>query len=157
MNTPSPQPPPDASAPPRGFLPAHRSSPFLDLVGPVWVRRVGGLGTGVYGLRIQERHANSRGSAHGGLLMTFADVVLGYTAAFSQDPPAPLTTASISVDFAGTAKIGDWVEGRADVQRIGRALAFVNAYLSVGDTRIVRASSVLAVAPARAPRDRSAP
>lgn len=78
--------------------------------------------------------------------MTVADLVLGYGAAFSQDPSLRLMTASIGVDFAGSAQVGDWVSGRADIQRIGRTLAFVNAYLSVGERRILRASSVFAVA-----------
>jgi acyl-coenzyme A thioesterase PaaI-like protein len=78
--------------------------------------------------------------------MTVADLMLGYGAAFSQDPPLRLTTASMSVDFAGSAQVGDWGRGRADIQRIGRTLAFVNAYLWVDGRRIVRASSVFAVA-----------
>jgi acyl-coenzyme A thioesterase PaaI-like protein len=53
-----------------------------------------------------------------------------------------LTTAHISADFAGSARIGDWVESRADIQRIGGRLAFVNVYLVVGSNRIVRASGV---------------
>jgi acyl-coenzyme A thioesterase 13 len=133
-------------APPDGFVPVARRSPFLDLVGSVWVREDGAGLAPVYGLRIEEQHANARGGAHGGMLMTLADIVLGYTAAFSQDPPVRLTTASMSIDFAGSAAVGDWVEGRADVQRIGRTLAFVNAYLSVGHRRILRASAVFAVA-----------
>ena len=59
----------------------------------------------------------------------------------------PLTTASMTVDLAGTAAVGDWLEGRADVQRVGRTLAFVSAYLHVGDRRIVRASCLFAVSP----------
>jgi uncharacterized protein (TIGR00369 family) len=135
-----------SAAPPDGFVPVTRRSPFLDVVGPLWVRDGGAGLAPVYGLRIEQRHANGRGGAHGGVLMTMADVVLGYTAAFSQEPPVKLTTASMSIDFAGSAQVGDWIEGRADVQRIGRTLAFVNAYLSVGDRRILRASSVFAVA-----------
>ncbi len=131
--------------PPDGFVLVARRSPFLDLVGPLWVR-AGSDGTApVYGVRVRAAHTNARGTAHGGMLMTVADVVLGYTTAFGQEPPVPLTTASMSVDFAGTAAVGDWLEGRADVQRLGRTLAFVNAYLYVGDRRIIRASSVFAV------------
>lgn len=71
------------------------------------------------------------------------NIALGYSVAHSQDPPLTLTTAHISADFAGSARIGDWVESRADVQRIGGRLAFINVYLVVylvvGSTRIVRA------------------
>ncbi|HEY3716164.1 MAG TPA: PaaI family thioesterase [Jatrophihabitantaceae bacterium] len=129
-------------APPDGWVPVSRRSPFLDLVGPLWVRDSEGLDP-IFGLRIEERHANGRGGAHGGILMTMADLVLGYTAALRREPPIGLTTASVSVDFAGSAQVGDWVTGRADVQHVGRRL--VNAYLSVEERRILRASAVFAV------------
>lgn len=55
-------------------------------------------------------------------------------------------TANLSLDFAGTAKIGDWLQTQVDVQRQGSRLAFANCYISVGDQRIVRASAVFLVA-----------
>lgn len=94
------------------------------------------------GVRIAEKHCNARGTAHGGLLMTLADIALGHNLAYSEDPPASLTTVNLSADFAGSAKLGDWLEARVDVQRLGGRLAFANAYLSVGEERIVRASAV---------------
>ena len=57
----------------------------------------------VIGLRVDERHGNARGAAHGGFLLTLADIALGYTAAASDDPPLQLTTISISADFVGRA------------------------------------------------------
>jgi acyl-coenzyme A thioesterase 13 len=53
-----------------------------------------------------------------------------------------LTTAHISADFAGSARVGDWLESHADVQRVGGQLAFVNVYLVVNGIRIVRGSGV---------------
>jgi len=75
-----------------------------------------------------------------------ADVALGYAIAFSTKPPTSLITASLSLDFAGTANIGDWLEARVDVQKKGSRLAFANCYISVGESRIVRASAVFVVA-----------
>ncbi len=126
--------------PPPGFEPLFRTSPFLDTVGPLFYRKEpdGGF---VVGLRILAKHANTRGSAHGGLLLTFIDVALGYRAAFSQDPPAALTTASVCADFAGAPKVGDWVEAHVDVQKVG-SRAFANAFLIVNGERLVRASAV---------------
>ena len=131
---------PEGDEVPAGFEPLFRTSPFLDALGPFYCRR--GEGGLVIGLRLAPKHANARGLAHGGLLLTLCDIALGYSAAHSQDPPVTLTTAHISADFAGSARIGDWVESRADVQRIGGRLAFVNVYLVVNSTRIVRASGV---------------
>lgn len=129
---------------PAGFGPLFRSSPVIDLIGPVYSK-----GEGeelVLGLRVEKKHCNMRGALHGGILATLADVALGYCIAFSTQPPTGLITASLSLDFAGTAKIGDWLEARVDVQKKGGRLAFANCYISTGEQRIVRASAVFVVA-----------
>jgi acyl-coenzyme A thioesterase PaaI-like protein len=127
---------------PEGFAPLFRTSPFLDAVGPFYYRRDGERL--IIGLHILEKHANARGAAHGGLLMTLADIALGYNTAYREDPPGRWVTANLSGDFAGAAKLGDWVEAHVDVQKSGKRLAFANAYLMVGDERILRASAVFA-------------
>lgn len=129
---------------PREFRPLFRTSPVLDLIGPLYCRGEG-LDL-VVGLRAEAKHCNARGTVHGGILATLADVALGYTMAFSSMPPASLVTASLALDFAGTAKIGDWLEARVDVQKRGSRLSFANCYISVNEQRIVRASAVFLVA-----------
>jgi acyl-coenzyme A thioesterase 13 len=125
---------------PQGFEPIFRVSPISELLGPVYYK---GKGYELsLGLRAQAKHANLRGSVHGGVLAAIADMALGYTLAFAQDPPMGLVTANLSIDYAGSAKIGDWMETRTDVQRQGGRLAFANCYIYVGDQRIVRASGV---------------
>jgi acyl-coenzyme A thioesterase 13 len=127
--------------PPPGFAPLFRTSPFLETVGPLFYRKDAVLGL-VIGLRVAEKHANARGIAHGGLLLTLADIALGYRTAFAQDPPIGMITANLTADFAGAAKMGDWVEAHVDIQKIGGRLIFANAYLTVDGERIVRASAV---------------
>jgi acyl-coenzyme A thioesterase PaaI-like protein len=129
--------------PPPGFEPLFRTSPFLETVGPLFCRKNPERGL-VIGLRVAEKHANARGIAHGGLLLTLADIALGYRTAFAQEPPAGLITASLTADFAGSAKLGDWVEAHVDIQKVGGRLAFANAFLMVDGERIVRASAVFA-------------
>jgi len=131
----------DEPNPPPGFEPLFRTSPFLKTVGPLFYRHDPERGL-IIGLRIAEKHANARGVAHGGLLVTLADIALGYQTAFGRDPPAGLITANLTADFAGAAKIGDWVEAHVDVQKLGSRLAFANAFLVVDGERIVRASAV---------------
>jgi uncharacterized protein (TIGR00369 family) len=137
MNTTSP-----AADVPEGFVPLFRTSPFLDTLGPFFYRRTGS--SFVIGLRIASKHANGRGNAHGGLLLTLADIALGYTAEAASDPPLTLTTINITADFAGRAQVGDWLEAQVDIQKIGRRLVFANAYLVVGTERIARASAIFA-------------
>jgi acyl-coenzyme A thioesterase 13 len=125
---------------PAGFEPLFRNSPYTDTIGPIFYRKDGS--NLVLGIRALQKHANARGLVHGGLLMTIADIALGYAMAFREDPPASLITASISADFAGSAKVGDWIEVHVDVQKSGSRLAFANAYLIANDQRILRASGV---------------
>lgn len=130
---------------PAGFEPLFRSSPFLDLVGPFFCKRQDE--SFVVGARVRDVHANARGSAHGGLLLTLADIALGYGTAFSHDPPAALTTINISADFAGSARVGEWVEAHVDIQRLGDRVAFANAYLIANRQRIARVSGIFSQTP----------
>jgi uncharacterized protein (TIGR00369 family) len=139
---------------PAGFAPLFRTSPYLDTLGPFYSRGEGAAL--VIGIRIAQKHCNARGTAHGGLLATLADIALGYATATSRTPLVNLTTASLTLDYAGVAKLGDWLEARVDIQKLGTRMAFVSAYLCVGEERIVRASGTFLVdAPRPAPSARA--
>lgn len=126
---------------PPGFEPLFRSSPFLDLLGPLYSRRDEADGL-VIAARIGPQHCNQRGTAHGGLLCTLADVALGYSTAFSQDPPLAMATVNLSLDFCGAARLGDLVEVRSAIHKVGQRLAFASAHLSCGEHPVARASAV---------------
>lgn len=130
-------------ATPEGYTALFRTSPFLDRIGPFFSK---GRGADMsIGLRVLDHHLNGRGLVHGGVLMTMADIALGYAMATTEEPPLGLVTSSLSADLVGSARPGDWIETRVDIQKIGRTLAFANAYLMVGAVRIARVSGVFAV------------
>jgi acyl-coenzyme A thioesterase 13 len=133
---------------PEGFVPLFRTSPALDLIGPIYSK--GTSDDLVIGMRVEAKHCNGRGTAHGGILATLADVALGYTIAFSTNPPTAAVTINLALDYAGMAKLGDWLEIASTIQRHGSRLAFANCYIGVGDERIVRASAVFAIATSNA-------
>ncbi len=128
---------------PAGFAPIFRTSPFIETIGPLY--SAGSGVTLVIGMHVQEKHTNARGALHGGVLASVADIALGYGMATSTSPPTSMVTANLSVDFAGGAKIGDWVETSLDIQKIGSRMAFANVYFSVAGERIARASGVFLV------------
>ena len=128
---------------PSGFEPLFRTSPFVDLLGPLYSR---GRGADfALGLYAQSKHCNARGSVHGGVMATLADIALGYGISYANDPPLRLVTASLTLDFAGSAKQGDWLEARVDLQKTGSRLAFANCYIWAAEQRVVRASATFAV------------
>ena len=132
---------------PDGFKALQRGkSPFLSALGTLYARGEGS--SMVIGLRIDERHLNTRGVAHGGMLVTLADTALGIVIAMSRTPPNPMVTVNLTADFAEAARAGDWVEARVDLQKMGSRLALASCHLWVGERRILRASGIFAhVAP----------
>jgi len=134
---------------PRGFRAIPRLSPFNALVGPLYERRRRGAELSI-GLHVAEKHLNSRGICHGGLLATLADLALGYAMHAKGDGKAAFVTAHLAVDYAGAARLGDWIEAQVEIQRLGSRLAFANCYLVSGKRRIVRASAIFARSDPRA-------
>ena len=130
---------------PQGFRRVERPTrnPFNELVGPFYERREAEAVS--LGLRIEERHLNSRGFCHGGLLATLADLALGYSMLAAAKGLTNFVTVHLSVDYVDAAKEGDWVESQVDIQRIASKLAFANCYLLSGERRIVHASALFAL------------
>lgn len=128
---------------PPGFGPILRSSPVLEALGSFYSRGAGGALE--IGLLATDRHANSRGTVHGGVLATLADIGMGYLLSFGADPPVRLLTVSLSIDYLGAARVGDWIEVRVDRKQIGRKVAFANCYLMAGETAVARANTVFSV------------
>jgi uncharacterized protein (TIGR00369 family) len=132
----------DPNVPP-GFERLRRGGPFMASLGPLYCRRVDGAI--VIALRVEARHANMRGIAHGGMLATLADGALGIGLTLACEEKVSFVTVNLSTDFVAAARPGDWVEAHIDIQRIGKRMAFANCYLQVGEERILRASGVFAV------------
>ena len=126
---------------PDGFVEYARSSRYLDLIGPLYERRGDGS---IVGLVIDERHTNSRGMLHGGVLVAVADTVMGHTSERAA-PGSRLVTVSLSTDFLGAARSGEWLQGHATVRRSGARLAFASCVFHVEDRLILTANGVFAV------------
>ena len=127
---------------PDGFSKIERLSPFNALVGPLYQRRDGDAVS--IGLQIEQKHTNSRGICHGGVLATLADLALGYAMLARSGDKGSFLTAHLAVDYAGAAKAGDWLESKVEIQRVGARLAFANCYLLANGKPIVRASAIFA-------------
>jgi len=142
---------------PEGFEAVKAGTPFVDLAGPFFFKAAGG--ELVIGLLLEEKHCNSAGTANGGLIATMADVALGNAIGHAsiteeerarwrendyvlQRAPVPRVTVNLSTDYTGSAHIGDWLEMRVDVQKLGASLSFANAYLHCHGERIARTSGV---------------
>jgi uncharacterized protein (TIGR00369 family) len=127
---------------PDGFTQVQRGGAFVGSLGALYLKE-GAPGTTV-GIRVEARHLNSRGVAHGGFLATLADTAMGIAVAKTSEPPAPAITVNLSADFTEAAREGDWLEARVELQKLGRRLVFASCHLWAGERRILRASGIFA-------------
>ena len=122
-----------------------RSEPTVNShVGNLYVKR-GDKGTRdelVMGFRVHQHMCNPAGGLHGGMMMTVADLVGAMGGGTLAGLRKFLPTVNMTFDFVAPAKVGDWVEGRAELVRATRSLLFTNIYLTVGEAKILRASSI---------------
>jgi uncharacterized protein (TIGR00369 family) len=135
--------------PPEGFhrIDFDRGRPdptFNTHIGTLYAKR-GEKGTRdefVMGFRVQPSMCNPAGGLHGGMMMTVADLVGAMGGSTLAGIRKFLPTVNMTFDFVAPAQVGDWVEGRPELVRATRSLLFTNIYLTVGETKILRASSI---------------
>lgn len=96
-----------------------------------------------------ERHANVVGTVHGGVGLTMLDSVMGGAVIQALPDDQVAVTVSMTSQFLSPARVGDVLVASAEIQRLGRSLAFVDATLRrASDERVlVTASGVFAVVP----------
>ena len=74
------------------------------------------------GLTADDRHCNSRGFVHGGLISTLADNAMGLSCASYHSDIGGLVTLSLHMDFVSIAKKGDWLTFETHFVKPGRAV-----------------------------------
>ena len=111
------------------------------LIGPFWYKRDADGRGFRYAFPAEARHLNMGGVVHGGMLMSFADDTLGMTV-WEAAGRKPCTTVQMSTQFVSPVKLGEFVEGRAEVLRTTRSVVFVRGLVTVGERTIVHADGV---------------
>lgn len=128
---------------PEGFRRLDVTDDFVSLLGPLWFKaEEDGLRIG---LPLEQRHGNPMGVAHGGLLVTVADMVMGVGSGFSTGMFWPHPTISLTSEFVRGAKLGQWLEGKARIARRTINFCFASCDLVCGGEIVLVASGVFKV------------
>ena len=128
---------------PEGFEPHFRRSPFTDPWEPLYSKRT--EKAVIMGLRLSKPHTNARGLIHGGLIASLADNAMGYSCAQATGWVSSFVTISLSIDFTGSAEIGQWLSVESDVIRTGSTICFAQSLIKASDIVIARASGTFRV------------
>ena len=128
-------------APPAGFRAVRVGGHFVAHNGPLFAR----LNDGVVqlGFRVEPRHTNPLGICHGGMLATLADMLIPCAAMYRQGAERRfLPTISLQVDYMGSAPLGAWVQGEAQVLRTTRNMLFGQALVTADGEPALRVSGI---------------
>lgn len=130
---------------PPGYAPHSRRSPVTEPWEPIYSKSVG---TALFlALRVREVHCNGKGFVHGGLVSALADNAMGYSIQASRAQPSSEPTSRrgvtvhLSVDFLGSAHVGQWLEFQPRVLRVGGSLAVADCLIEADGKLVARADA----------------
>lgn len=125
---------------PSGYQAYAYEDPFEDHVGPLGYKiernRIS------FAFQADARHANTGGTLHGGMLMTFADFALCLTAVWDQ-PGEKCVTVSCNCEFVAAGEPGALIEAAGEVVRRTRSLTFVRGQILTGGRVLMNYSAIV--------------
>ncbi len=127
--------------PPDGFVPLSLGSPAEAFFGPFYICEATADRPARLGFRIGQQHLNDAGVCHGGVLAMFADLQ-GYALPQITRSSGSAPTISVSVDFVGPARLGDWVEATPEAVKVTRKMIFFQAVLKVENEAVARCNGI---------------
>jgi len=128
---------------PEGFAPHFRKSPLTDPWEPLYSKETDKAV--IIGFRAGPAHTNSRGFVHGGLLSALADNAMGLSCAKHHEDIRGLVTVTLTVDFLGSAELGQWIEVETGFVKPGRSLDFAQCFVTADGKPCARANAAFKV------------
>jgi len=99
------------------------------------------------GFRVQDQHTNPLKIAHGGMMATFADMLIPCAAMYQHEMERRfLPTISLQMDYMGTSPLGAWVQGEADVLKTTRNMLFGQGLVTADGQPVLRVSGIFKMA-----------
>jgi uncharacterized protein (TIGR00369 family) len=129
---------------PAGFEPFYRKSPVTEPWEPIYCKKT--PDAVILAVRLAKAHTNARGFAHGGFISALADNAMGHSLVTRLDAETKsAVTVTLSVDFLGSAKIGQWVEFETTFVKTGTTLAFTQCFVTADGVPCARANATFRV------------
>lgn len=143
----------DLSAPadfeiPEGYVALDWRRGFVRQIGPLYRRTAEGRSSMAF--RVEPQHTNGMTNAHGGMLMTFADMAWGHVV--SIETSSYWVTVRLTCDFLSSAHLGEWVEGAGEVLSVEDDLYIVRGRVWAGERTLVSGTGVFKPIQRRDPR-----
>ncbi|HEX7791500.1 MAG TPA: PaaI family thioesterase [Afipia sp.] len=128
---------------PAGFERHSRRSPFTNPWEPIYAKRT--PDAVILGLRLAEAHTNSRGLVHGGLIASLADNAMGLSCGLNARDHQGLVTVNLTVDYLGSAKIGQWLAAETGFVTAGGSICFAQCFITADGEPCARANATFKI------------
>jgi uncharacterized protein (TIGR00369 family) len=100
------------------------------------------------GFRVEERHTNPLKICHGGMMATFADMLIPCAAMYQFEMERRfLPTISLQMDYMGASPLGAWVQGEGDVLKTTRNMLFGQGLVTADGQPVLRVSGIFKMGP----------
>jgi uncharacterized protein (TIGR00369 family) len=100
------------------------------------------------GFRVEERHTNPLKICHGGMMATFADMLIPCAAMYQHEMERRfLPTISLQMDYMGASPLGAWVQGEGDVLKTTRNMLFGQGLVTADGQPVLRVSGIFKMGP----------
>jgi uncharacterized protein (TIGR00369 family) len=123
---------------PPGYRMLNWTRGFGRQIGPLYERHEEGSATLAF--RVEEHHTNGMANAHGGMLMSFADMAWGRIISVARSHY--WVTVRLTCDFLSSAKLGDWIEGSAEVVAEADSIFTVRGRIWCGERTLMTGGGV---------------
>lgn len=133
---------------PSGYVALDWRRGFVNQIGPLYRRALDGAYS--MGFRVEEHHTNGMRNAHGGMLMSFADMAWGHVV--SVETSSYWVTVRLTIDFLSSAHLDDWVEGASEVLSRENDLYVIRGRVWTGDRTLMTGTGVFKPIQRRDPR-----
>lgn len=109
---------------------------FGGLVGYHFTKTIPEEKTAIVSLDVEEKHLSPSGAVHGGVLSTVIDFAMGAAIFGCLKPGQLCSTIEFKINYLAPVRLHEKITGVAQVLRLGRSHAVVEATLSVENKKI---------------------
>ena len=123
---------------PYGFKLLENRSYFGNLIGPIYYKDEDHQQ--VFGFMSSQKHINLGGYVHGGMLSSFADIIMGQFS--NRNYGNLMVTINMSIDFISLAKKNVWITGKSYLAKEDDNFVFLECVVEANKKTILFTTGV---------------
>jgi acyl-coenzyme A thioesterase PaaI-like protein len=135
---------------PEGFGDLEINDGFAAHIGPLYWKL--DKNSCEIGFRVLDHHLNPGKTCHGGLMMTVADMAVGFAAIWERQLSCFAPSINNNYDFISPGYLGDWMQTELEVIQTTKRMGFVRGLLNGPKGPVMRFNGILKIPSETDPR-----